>query len=473
MNRKYSLSVLTALMCASLPAQAQDTAFQAETFEPRAAQRQNVLNVDTAEVLPHLTPSVGFFLHYINSPIQVVDSGTNEVVSQPVRRRLGADIGFGLGLGDRLELALTLPVALHQAGDLGFYNGGGALSSSAVGDIRFRPKFQVLGREENEAGLGLAFAGTLYLPTGDTGSFNGDGVPRVEPSFILDYVTEGGIRLTSNLGVQIRPRRNAISHISDDMVRYGLGTEVPLIEEKLSLEATAFGNVGLASSPTGNPFEVLGGVRWYASRNTLVQAGLGSGFNSGVGAGNVRVYAGMTYAPQATPCEVAPPSVEDCPKCPEVVEDVPPVKKPRVIVTSTHLAISEKVHFDTAKSVIKPRSYSLLLEVADALNDNPQITQIRVEGHTDWRSSKTSNQKLSERRAKSVVRFLIRKGQVDPKRLTAVGYGEGRPIASNKTTEGMAANRRVEFRIIELDGKAVAPTDTIVTDGEKTVQELQ
>lgn len=472
--KKFAPLLALASAFVSLPAAAQSTSFQADNFEPRASQRENVLNVDTSDVRPHLMPSVGFFLNYANDSIQVVDADTDRVISKPMRRRLAGDIGMAFGLGDRLELALTLPVVLNQAGSLGLYNGGGDLSSSAVGDLRFTPKVRLAGREEGEAGLGIAAAATVYLPTGDVDSFNGDGTFRVEPRFVLDYATEGGIKLAANLAYQVRPRRVALSHVSDDTVRYGLGALVP-VADKFAIEATGFGNVGLDNSPTDTPFEALAGLRWLPTEAAIVQLGAGTGFNSGIGSPNFRVYAGLTWAPQPSKDEVAPPSCTpcECESCPEpkVTEEEKP--KPRVIITKTHVVVSEKVHFDTDKAKIKPRSYSLLMEVAEALKANPQITKIRVEGHTDWRASESYNQRLSERRAKAVVSFLVRRGGLKKSRLEAVGYGEYKPVQTNETEEGRAANRRVEFRIIEVDGQSVAPTDKIVTETESTVTTME
>lgn len=460
-------------VCITAPVMAQSTSFQADNFEPRAAQRENILNVDTTDVRPHKMPSVGIFLNYANDSVQAVDAGTNRVITKPMRRRLAGDIGLAFGLGDRLELALTLPVVLNQAGNLDLYNGGGELSSSAVGDMRFVPKVRIFGRQDGEAGLGLAAAATVYLPTGDVNSFNGDGTFRVEPRLVLDYATEEGLKLAANLAYQVRPRRVALSHVSDDMVRYSLGALVPLAD-KLALEATGFGNVGLDDAPTGTPFEVVAGLRWLPNEAAIVQIGAGTGFNSGIGSPNFRVYTSLTWAPQVQKDEPATPSCVEC-SCDEC--DEPKVSEkdptPRVVITKTHVVVSEKVHFDTNKAVIKPVSYSLLMEVAEALKANPQITRIRVEGHTDSRASDAHNQKLSERRAKSVVRFLTRRGGLDKSRLEAVGYGEAQPIRTNDTKEGRALNRRVEFRIVEIGGEAVAPTDKIVTETESTVTTME
>jgi OOP family OmpA-OmpF porin len=71
-------------------------------------------------------------------------------------------------------------------------------------------------------------------------------------------------------------------------------------------------------------------------------------------------------------------------------------------------------------------------------------TNAQLEGHSDDRGTAAYNQALSERRAYSVRDYLIDEADIDPRRITAVGYGESRPAASNDTDSGRQRNRRVE-----------------------------
>jgi len=80
------------------------------------------------------------------------------------------------------------------------------------------------------------------------------------------------------------------------------------------------------------------------------------------------------------------------------------------------------------------------------MRDRPTVI-VRVEGHTDSVGSDKYNQRLSERRAHAVVKYLIGKG-IESNRLQAAGFGESRPIAPNETPEGRAKNRRTEFHIV-------------------------
>ncbi len=120
------------------------------------------------------------------------------------------------------------------------------------------------------------------------------------------------------------------------------------------------------------------------------------------------------------------------------------------VVTGQKIVILQKILFVFGKDRILRRSYPVLDAVEQTLRDNPGITKIRIEGHTDDKGSDSSNQKLSENRAAAIMRHLVKAG-IGPERLVAVGYGEARPIDTNKTEEGRERNRRVEFTILDQE----------------------
>jgi outer membrane protein OmpA-like peptidoglycan-associated protein len=109
------------------------------------------------------------------------------------------------------------------------------------------------------------------------------------------------------------------------------------------------------------------------------------------------------------------------------------------------LAGGKDVEFDTARATIHSNSNALLDALADVIKQCPDA-KIEVGGHTDSRGSTSYNQALSERRALAVRDALIKRGATAGN-LTAVGYGESRPIADNATKEGRARNRRTEFKV--------------------------
>jgi len=136
---------------------------------------------------------------------------------------------------------------------------------------------------------------------------------------------------------------------------------------------------------------------------------------------------------------------DKCPNEPGVPPDGCPKKYVNVVVTETKIEIKQTVYFDTNKATIKKVSFGLLNEVAQALKDNPKI-KVEVGGHTDSQGNDNFNLKLSQNRANSVRKYLIAQG-IAADRMTAKGYGENVMIADNRTADGRAQNRRVEFVI--------------------------
>ncbi len=104
------------------------------------------------------------------------------------------------------------------------------------------------------------------------------------------------------------------------------------------------------------------------------------------------------------------------------------------------------VKFDFDKSVVKEDSQADIKSLADFMKQYPQ-TSTTVEGHTDSVGTDAYNQGLSERRANAVREVLVKQHGIDANRISAVGYGESRPVADNATDAGRAINRRVEAAV--------------------------
>ena len=120
----------------------------------------------------------------------------------------------------------------------------------------------------------------------------------------------------------------------------------------------------------------------------------------------------------------------------------------------TRLVFEDQILFDFGKDAINPEGFPLLNKIAQALIDVPY--RLRVEGHTDNVPIRTkrfpSNWELSAARAVNVVKYFIRVSKLDPQRLSAVGYGDSRPVVPNDTPFNRAKNRRVEILLL-TEGK--------------------
>ncbi len=109
-----------------------------------------------------------------------------------------------------------------------------------------------------------------------------------------------------------------------------------------------------------------------------------------------------------------------------------------------NLAVSN-VEFETARATLKSSSFATLDQIVTLMNKYPNYN-LSVNGHTDSIGSSTTNQVLSERRAKSCYDYLVKKG-IAASRMNYVGYGETQPIADNRFKDGREQNRRVEFNL--------------------------
>ena len=648
--------VISALMTTSIAsAQQLSTSFQSEQFEPLPAQGYNILNISSSELMPHLRPSAGIFLHYVNDPLQVVPVATGDVDEggqRLVSHQLRAELLASVGLFNFVELGLALPFVPLQRGDdqANLGQPGQAIEGASLGDVRVLPKVQLLPAHK-AAGFGLAIGLPVYIPSGDTETFNSDGKVRVEPRLMADWRHDAGVKIAANLGYQLlRSDSVAQNYTSEDMFRWGLGLELPTGTEIMRVVGSVYGAIttaevratpgldDLSEFNTGRPVEADGGLQFYLPAGLVANAGAGAGLTSGVGAPDFRVFASLSYAPRvadtdgdglldaedgcpfkpedlegfedsdgcpdydndndglldvddtcplepedrdgfededgcpdpdndkdkvldvddACPLEpedrddfedkdgcpdpdndrdaildvddVCPTEPEDedgfqdedgcpdpdndkdkvldvddrcpdeagvlaeqgCPardrdgdnipdsedKCPDKPEtyngrkdeDGCPDGKASVVITESEIKIFQKVFFDTSSDKIKKKSYRLLDTVAIVLNKNPQVTRVRIEGHTDDMGSEDSNLDLSDRRAASVRRYLIERG-VDADRLRARGFGESEPLCEDiprkmlgkrskkrAIVQCRADNRRVQFKILELNGKPVSGT---------------
>ncbi|NOY90576.1 MAG: OmpA family protein, partial [Deltaproteobacteria bacterium] len=137
-----------------------------------------------------------------------------------------------------------------------------------------------------------------------------------------------------------------------------------------------------------------------------------------------------------------------CPQTPGTPEHDGCPAEARVDRTTGSIVILQRVEFATNRDRILERSEPVLTAVGSILASNPQILEIRVEGHTDDRGRDRRNMDLSRRRAASVRRWLM-EHDIAPERLVAYGCGETYPMETNRTRAGRQNNRRVEFRITD------------------------
>ena len=172
---------------------------------------------------------------------------------------------------------------------------------------------------------------------------------------------------------------------------------------------------------------------------------------------------GVADKDDACPSEAGPAENKGCPwadkdgdgvldkddQCPDVAGTVANAGCPEVTeeVQKQLNDYARTILFDTGKASLKTETVGVFVDIIKILNEYP-TSKFTVEGHTDSVGSEKLNQSLSEKRANSVRDFLIKEG-VASDRLSAIGYGEAKPIATNNTRAGRTQNRRVEINLIK------------------------
>jgi OOP family OmpA-OmpF porin len=148
------------------------------------------------------------------------------------------------------------------------------------------------------------------------------------------------------------------------------------------------------------------------------------------------------------PAAPPPPPPPPAPEPPADAPEPPPAFK------GAQLDLPGEVEFDVGSANIQEteRTHHMLHRVVRLLRKYPNITEVRVEGHTDSDGDPQANKLLSQQRAAAVIAWIVAKG-IDPARVHPVGCGASDPLVPNTSPENKAKNRRTEFDVTRLDGK--------------------
>ncbi len=422
------LHPLQAFAVLALFGAARAEAFDAQAFSP-AIDPNGYFSVYSSETAPQQRFHLAVWYNYADQPVlrpELVD---------PLHT---IDLVGSFSLLSWLEVGFDLPIS-----DPGT-SAPGVLDDMAVDNLRLMMKVSPL--PHRLGGFGIAIVPFVDLPSGEhrstTGQkedVNGGGVA------VLDFAM-GRFRAAVNGGYLMNQRSetNQFPPLNDggDQILFGLGLGFMAVKgESLGLELLA---EGFGSTEAKNPFdnefitpaEGVGGVQLLHSSGVYFKAGGGKSITDSINGASWRIIGTLGFTPPPPP---PPPPPAPAPP-------PPPPPLPQVVQTDEQIITLAPIYFDFDRDTIKQVSHPVLDQVAAVMQQRPTAV-VRVEGHTDSFGSDDYNQKLSERRAQAVVRYLVGK-DIDGSRLEAQGFGESRPIETNETAEGRAKNRRTEFHII-------------------------
>ena len=469
--------LLSATLSASVHAQV-----DAERFHPSAT-TDGWVNAEGSGVRSTAEPfEFGAYANYNKNSLVVVDNA-GSIVATPVDNRVGVELLGSMTIFEPLAIGVALPTYVFQ-------DGTGDPSTAGLGDLRIVPKLRLL--DDRDGPLGLAISLETRLPT-STGDFDGASSVSFMPKVIADHRFLNGIRIGANVGIAIREETAVANILTGHEFLYAgaVGYRVGGYDGKTEIGVEFNGSLGLGQLDVEEaPLEGLPFVRQQLNEDWSLQGGLGVGLLAGYGIPTMRGFAGVRFAPSAPdqdkdgipdsqdPClreaedrdghqdsdgcpEEGPDNDQDgideafdeCPSDKETINGIddedgcPDTGDRRVIFDNGEFVVLDAIHFEHGSAGIKKESHELLDQIALTIKANPQIDQVRVEGHTDDTGPEEINQRLSQERAESVRGYLVQRG-VTPRRLTAKGYGSSRPKRDEKTEEARSKNRRVDFVVI-------------------------
>jgi outer membrane protein OmpA-like peptidoglycan-associated protein len=412
-----------------------------------------------------------------------------KISGQPIAAQVTTYLDVGVEILNRASIQVSFPFVAYQTGSP-TNTAAAALPQAAVdlkpiapGDMHIEGRVIVYRSPARAFKLGLSAA--VYLPTGNRYSFAGDGGVGGSFGAAAEY-DFGPVLAVLNASYRLRPTSLLNELVVSSEVLYGLGIYVPLRKGTIRLGGELFGGFGAspatrqvngrARTNIGDldttPLEWMLNGRMYFTPRRQVYLGLGAGSRlTGGYAPDFRgvVLVGGSFGvadtdPQGPGSRYVfdtggvadadhdgvPDDVDACPNEPgELDSDPEKIGCPRYIRRvkgSSEIEVLKRIEFEFDRSKLLPVSFPILDEVVKLLAANPTIREMRIEGHTDNQGTPEYNQKLSDDRADSVMRYLVEKG-IARERLVARGFGLTRPRASNDTEEGRAQNRRVEFHI--------------------------
>jgi len=451
--------IIALLLAGSATAQEPNAAINVQVFRP-SPHDHDMFTVMGSHLPEHLHYTASTVLHYGHNPLVFVDrttlAGERHAV---VRDQLTLDVMASLSLWGWVDLGVALPVFLFNDGDpTGFASPTQSVSGSQIGDLRVSPKVRLLKRDvddggEERPGFGLALDLRVSLPTGAADAFVSDGL-SFAPALIADYRSTR-VHIALNVGARLREAQTykflTVGH--ELTARLGLG--VDLLPNRLSLIGEVYGASSEFTLNTTYAEGILG-ARYQTAMGLAVTAGGGAGFIQGYGSTEVRLFAGLTWSPPAPqppepelflPAPIQPvqkPQPRPAPK-PIAKPVAPPTPPPaRVAIVQNKIVIADKIYFIPRSARMAEGGMELLIAVAALLNDNPHVTRVRIEGHTD----QAGFLRLSKRRAVAVKTILVSLGVAET-RLFAVGRGAAKRIVRGTSARAREANRRVEFHIVE------------------------
>lgn len=393
---------------------------------------------------------------------------------------------ISIGITDWWDFGITLPMVLNTQEDPETI----LFRTTGLTEIRAETKMRLLGEAHN--GIALILGASMNLIERNPYIGQEENVLNYLIQIAADYQL-GNIDLALNVGYRMRDpgtpedvfvegteqpvfvpttgdvkpinplESNALASIA---AAYNLSDKTNLIAEIYGAFATD--EVDMYTKRTQSPLELLLAARYQSSENINYYGGIATEISHGVGTADYRGFLGVRWTPKVFGSTVArkkavkrmkkiaeEPEVEEALE-PEVEEAVEPTPEPAVEYVApaeTEVAAenfsAKNINFELNSSTKITRSSRNELTRVGKYLQSRGFSRLMIEGHTDSQGNDVYNQKLSQDRADTIKKFLVRNYNFKPEAIFTKGYGETLPVAQNDTAAGRKRNRRVEFKIFD------------------------
>lgn len=439
---------LTGLVCcllfSPLRASANVVGSDMQNFNPTTS-GLDFVTVHSSETLKPGIMNFGLFLNYAVNTLPYFENSPqgrlnfNDTI-------LGLDFNMGLGLIENWDIGVSFPAVLSQS--VRDQTGArGEFAQTGSTEVRFNTKYRLMGDDRG----GVAVIGSVNINRTENNPWVGTNAGPTYNFELAADTTVGKIAYGGNIGYRLR---NPGSPIPNSSV-------TPLKNQYIASVAASyhyspwntkfigeiFGSLPAQSSTLDgerslSSLELLGGIKHDITTNLAFHAGAGAGLIHGVASPDWRVYTGINYAvgPLWSTSKKRPSETEHME---QIVPRGPVVRSPPPAVQRFR---TQSILFKFDSDEMIGNYHEVLAELAEFLQGG--FRELIVEGHTDSIGSIPYNQKLSERRAEAIKRYLTSRFGLDGRKIRTIGYGELRPIADNGNYQGRQQNRRVEFEIL-------------------------
>ncbi|MCB9730701.1 MAG: tandem-95 repeat protein [Deltaproteobacteria bacterium] len=277
-------------------ARAQATgSFNAGSFSP-AGGHHRVWSVQETQVTPAWKP-YGSLIYHLETDSLTVTAG--RYTERVLNLSHVLDLNVGVGLFGRAQVELSMPVALAADSSSGT-SSVTPLSGAAIGDLLLRGRVRLL--DNALGGLGVAVSAGISAPTGDEAAFRGDPGVGILLDAIVDWRTSRTV-VSLNLGAHVRTKEAKFLTASiQHELTYGLGLEVFLARDRLSVASELFGHTpvdAVFQSDSTSSLEAMFGPKWWFLPSLSAQAAASLGLVRGVGTPSFRFMLGVQWAPRS------------------------------------------------------------------------------------------------------------------------------------------------------------------------------